>query len=256
MQIHVQDFYKKTIKSNNQLRNDVDNKQPTVILEHHHTMKEELLCHFPYAIFSVVFSMIFSAAMTLANPNAKALHGLFHLFHYLHLVFSATGVVLMYRRFSSSIWGALVAGTLIPAVFCTLSDMIFPMAGGHIIGLDVSWHWCFLQHSGTVLPFLIVGMINGLVMSMHSSSVQVFSSTGSHFLHILVSSMASLLYLVGYGLHDWQHHLATIFLLLIGAVLIPCTLSDIVVPMYFARRAKHPRQSKDIKGSCCSQKLS
>lgn len=227
-------------------------KKTKVRLEHHTTLKDEILCHFPYAIFSVVLSMIIVSFITLVTKTNKQVHDLFHLFHYLHLVFSATGVVLTFRRFSQNKVGALVAGILIPAAFCTLSDMIVPYVGGEVIGLHTHLHWCFIDHFWTVVPFLLIGVINGFVMGSHSSSQKMFYSTGSHFLHILVSSMASILFLVSFGFTEWYSYLAFIFVLLIGAVLVPCTLSDIVVPMVFARLHGTDSDSMPSAGCCLS----
>ncbi len=224
----------------------------TLILEHHHTVKDELICHFPYAIFSVVLSMIVVGLLATAGLQGKQFKHMFHLFHYLHLVFAATGVILTYRRFSKNVFGALMAGILVPATFCTLSDMIIPVMGGYFINLEIGFHWCFMKHLSTVLPFLIAGIINGFVMSSHTSSNQLLYSTGSHFAHIFISSMASILYLFSFGFSGWAHHLAFIFLLLIIAVLIPCTLADVVVPMLFARSASVPdEKNKELADTCC-----
>lgn len=205
------------------------------LLEHHHTVTEELWCHFPYAIASVALSILVLSFMGLGTIDTTVLHSLFHSFHYLHLLFAGTGAVLVFRKYSTSILGALLVGTLVPATFCTLSDSILPFIGGYYLGLDMHFHWCFLSHLQSVLPFLLVGILNGFAMSRHSKSQQLFYSQGSHFLHILISAMASMLYFVGFGFADWQHHLGFVFLFMIGAVLIPCTLSDVVVPMFFAK---------------------
>ena len=43
-----------------------------------------------------------------------------------------------------------------------------------------------------------------------------------------------MLYTISHGMHDWYHSMGILFMLLIIAVVIPCTLSDVVVPAYFA----------------------
>lgn len=204
---------------------------------HHHSMWDELLCHFPYAIFSVALCMIFLSFITDfgdAGKKTSIAYRLFHNFHFLHLLFAGTGAVLTFRRYSKSKILCFFAGILIPTVFCTLSDAMLPYLGGRLVSLDMHFHWCFLKHIGTVAPFLITGVINGWVISSHASSLQLVYSIGFHFSHILISAMASMLYLISFGFHDWWNHMGFVFLFLIGAVLIPCTLSDIVAPMLFA----------------------
>ncbi len=211
-------------------------------LEHHHTVIGELLCHLPYAIFSVAFSMICLSLLsfiTASDGSAAAnYYRLFHNFHFLHLLFAATGAILTFRRFSDNAFLGAIVGLAVPVFFCTFSDAFLPYLGGRMVNLNMHFHWCFLSHLDTVLPFLGVGMINGWVMSSHASNLQLFYSLGFHFLHIFISSMASILYLVSFGFNNWWAHMGFVFLFLIGAVLIPCTLSDIVVPMLFARAGK------------------
>jgi hypothetical protein len=165
----------------------------------------------------------------------KVAHRLFHNFHYLHILFAATGAVLTFRRYSKNIVLGILVGFLVPAVFCTMSDMIIPYLGGRVVDLNMQFHLCFISHLDSILPFLIGGVINGWVMSSHASGLQLFYSLGFHFFHIFISSMASVLYLVSFGLHNWAKFMGPLFVFLIIAVLLPCTLSDIVVPMFFAR---------------------
>ena len=218
------------------------------LLEKHDTIWQEVLCHLPIAIFSVAFSMIVLSFLAYydAGNNIKGAHRLFHNFHFLHLLFSATGTVLTFRRYSKNFLKGLFIGALAPIVFCTLSDAVLPYFGGAVLGINMKLHWCFVQHIKTVSVFLSVGMLNGFVMSSHSSSKQLFYSQGFHFLHIFISSMASILYLVSFGFANWYKNMGGVFIFLILAVLLPCTLSDIVVPAFFAKRRK------DVTFSCCA----
>jgi hypothetical protein len=210
---------------------------------------EELSHHFPYAIFSVVLSIIAVGILShvVIGKDGKALaHELFHGFHVLHLLFSGTGVVLMYRKYSSGIIGGVAVGLLVPTFFCTLSDVFIPYFAGQVLDLSISFHWCFRDHLFTVLPFLLVGVINGLVMSQNQS--QRFYLLSSHFLHILISSMASILYLISFGLIQLWESINSIFIFLIAAVLIPCTFSDVIVPMWFARCSEGNGAAKGRQG--------
>lgn len=217
-----------------------ENKSKT-ILEHHYTMWDEIVCHLPIAIFSVAFSIImlsFLSYFDVDGTNTVGAHRLFHNFHVLHLLFAATGTVLTFRKYSQRIIPAIIVGFFVPAIFCTLSDVVFPYVAGNMLGVHMHFHWCFFHDFGTVAPFLITGMINGWFMSEHATNKKMFYSQGFHFLHIFVSAMASILYLVSFGLSNWFQYLGIIFILLILIVLIPCTLSDIVVPMFFAKMKK------------------
>ncbi len=208
---------------------------------HRHTLMGELMCHLPYAIYSVAFGLTLLSFVTyfsFEDPFAilcRKSDVLFHSFHFMHIVFAATGTLVTFFRFSRNIFKALILGVLSPAIFCTLSDSILPYIGGKILGVHMHFHLCFVTELSNVLPFLIVGIINGFVMSAHQEKRQWLYAITSHALHILVSSLASIFYLVSHGCTDWYLIIGPVFIFLIIAVVVPCTLSDVVVPMLFAR---------------------
>ena len=72
-------------------------------------------------------------------------------------------------------------------------------------------------------------------MSSSHASAQAKYFAFSHFNHILVSSFATMFYLISQGCTDWYANIGLVFLFLIVAVVVPCTFSDVVVPMLFAK---------------------
>ncbi len=209
---------------------------------HEHTLYDEIICHLPYAIFSVAsaltvmsFVMQFEPTDLLTPEIQRRLDVMFHSFHFMHIVFAATGTMLTFMRYSKNMVLGILVGLLCPAFFCMLSDAILPYFGGLMFGVDMQWHLCFVSEAHNVLPFLIVGIINGIVMSKHHASWQSLYSVFSHFVHILVSSLASTFYIVSHGFSNWYESIGYLFLFLIGAVVVPCTLSDVVVPMMVAK---------------------
>lgn len=218
---------------------------------HNHTLYEEFLCHFPYSLFAVALSLITLSLLgytDVSSGQAGKLHGLFHTLHFLHILFAGTSTVLAFRKHSKSFLGTLLVGSLVPALFCTLSDAIIPYFGGTMAGLHMHFHWCFVDHLGTVLPFLFMGVFNGLVMSTHEQNSQSFYSGSAHFAHIFISAFASTVYLVSHGFYNWSHHMGFVFVYLMIAVLIPCTIADVVVPSWFGmlerRRSLEPKRGR------------
>ncbi|NBP00683.1 MAG: hypothetical protein EBU90_11245 [Proteobacteria bacterium] len=204
-------------------------------------LKTELMTHFPYGVFSVALGFIGVAIMDYFSFGAtrevvqEGAHVLFHTFHFLHIVFAATGVMLTYFRFSKNLLKGIVIGASSTIIFCVLSDILLPYICGMVLGVPMRLHVCFVSELHNVLPFLVIGMINGWVLSQHPEEMQGYYSVWSHFAHIFVSSVASLLYMVSHGFGSWQGHMGPLFLSLIFAVVFPCTMSDVVVPMYFAK---------------------
>jgi hypothetical protein len=214
---------------------------------HNHSVTGELICHLPYAIFSVAFGLIVASFLTYmseiievdTNKLQCCNDVLFHSFHFMHIVFAATGTLITFLRFSHRyILGTIVAiGSTF--FFCTLSDVVLPYFIGTALGIPMHFHVCMVSELRNVLPFLLVGLLNGHIMSLHHSSRQGVFSIFSHFIHILISSFASLFYLMAEGFTQWYEHMGPIFLFLVVAVVVPCTLSDLVVPMAFARAGKN-----------------
>lgn len=212
---------------------------------HEHTLMSELMCHLPYAIFSVAFALVIlsflgfsSAANQDQSTFLRSMHTMFHSFHFMHIVFATTGCIITFLRFNKSVIKGLLVGLFVPSFFCIFSDSILPYIGGRLLGVPMHFHLCFVSELANVLPFLFVGLLNGVIMSKHHSSQQGFYSVSSHFVHILVSSLASSFYLVSHGFTNWYSSIGVVFLFLIFAVVIPCTLSDVVIPMMFARGGK------------------
>ena len=209
--------------------------------DHQHSVMGELICHLPYAIFSVAFSITVLSFVTyfsygdsvdtVCHKSAQ----LFHSFHFMHIVFAATGTVVAFFRFSKNMTKALILGRFSPMIFCTLSDSILPYIGGQLLGVNMHFHLCFVTELSNVIPFLVAGIVNGFAISRHYGDRQMAYAVSSHAIHILVSSLASMFYLVSHGCTDWYRIIGMVFIFLIVAVIIPCTLSDVVVPMLFAR---------------------
>lgn len=210
--------------------------------DHSHSLYGELMCHLPYAIFSVALGLgllsFFSYFSSVHTETAHVQRGaaiLFHSFHFMHIVFAATGTLITFFRFSRDVVKGLLVGLISPAVFCSLSDSVLPYFGGKLLGVDMHFHMCFASELSNVLPFLIVGVVNGFIMGwIHPGSNNLYAIF-SHAIHIVISSLASIFYLVAHGFFDWHEQIGFVFLYLIIAVVVPCTLSDVAIPMMLAR---------------------
>jgi hypothetical protein len=211
---------------------------------------QELICHFPYAVYAVAFSFIILSILSFFDGGAGAASGstmphecshdhgyhlLFHSFHFLHLVFAVTGTLIMFLKYSNAVIRGVIISIFSAVVFCTMSDIALPYLAGSLLGISMHIHICFITELINVVPFLLVGVINGLCLSRHHKDFLQNVSLSSHFVHIFLSSLAALFYSVSYGLTEWHESMGILFFFLILAVVVPCTLSDVVVPVYCAR---------------------
>lgn len=218
---------------------------------HSSSLVGEIVSHLPHAIFSVAFCLTilsFFSAFQLSINDIGVLKRvssvLFHSFHFLHILFSVTGTMITFYRFSTRIVRGIFVGIFSALVFCTLSDAVMPYLAGKILYVDMKFHLCLFHELQNVIPFLIAGVISGVVIAKSHKSNILFYSKVSHFVHILISSFASMFYLVAHGMPNWYSQIGIIFLFLIVAVVIPCILSDIVTPMTFARADKKNERNK------------
>ena len=101
--------------------------------------------------------------------------------------------------------------------------------------LNQNLHICFVSELQNIIPFLFIGILNGLAIAKVYDKHKEKASLNLHFFHTFISAMASIFYAVGNGLVDFYQHLGVFFLLMLIAVVLPCTLSDVVAPLYFAR---------------------
>ncbi|MCK5178534.1 MAG: hypothetical protein KAR32_03315 [Candidatus Omnitrophica bacterium] len=213
-----------------------------------HYVLVELGYHLPYSIFGITLGLIamgvlsFLAILMRAEgllPEASI--ELFHVFHPAHVLVSAVATTAMFYKHEKRVLKAIVVGFFGSIVICGLSDIFFPFAGGVVLGVDMHMHVCILENPGLIVPFALVGVAAGLLVTKSFEH----STQYSHSAHVFVSSVASILYLLGFGLTDWIHVIGGVFLITIIAVMVPCCASDIIFPLACVHR--DCRHSSELK---------
>lgn len=209
--------------------------------EHSGHLREELQEHLPYTIYSVAGGLVLLGLLTFVSivagassqALAKGVRGVFHVFHPLHMLFSAAATTAMFWRHERRRLKAAVIGLVGSVGVCGISDILLPYLSGLLLGQEeMHLHICVLEEPAMILPFAAVGIAAGLLFpsSTHRTTIT------SHSAHVLLSSSASIMYLIGFGeLHEWAHQLGAIFICMIFAVIVPCCCSDIVFPLLMAR---------------------
>lgn len=161
---------------------------------------------------------------------------LFHLFHPAHILFSAVATTAMFWRHDNhSLWKAVLIGFIGSVGICGVSDVFLPFIGGRIFDFHMHFHVCLIEEPGLVYPFALIGVASGLMVTRAFEK----STQYSHGVHVFLSSMASLLYLISFGVTEWMHSLPQVCLITLTAVMLPCCLSDIVFPLMCSHRYCH-----------------
>ncbi len=204
----------------------------------------ELIHHLPYSIFGVCIGIVFAGILTFfailmqaEKLLPQASQELFHVFHPAHVLLSAVATTAMFWKHDNrNVVKAIFIGLFGSITICGISDIFFPYFGGLILGNSMHFHICIIEEPGLVFPFAIVGVLAGLAVTKSFEK----STEYSHSAHVFLSSVASILYLLSYGLQDWIHSLGAVFIITILAVMIPCCASDIAFPLACTHRdCKH-----------------
>jgi hypothetical protein len=197
----------------------------------------ELAHHLPYTIVSTLIAMAgvwwFGTQRLNSGLSEQLLiqaRAAFHLFHPLHICLSAIATTSLFWRYERRLVKAIVVGALGTIIPCGLSDYVFPYLGGLLLGQSMEFHMCIVNHPQLFFPFLSLGIAGGFWAEQLMTGSHLFS----HGAHVLVSSVASLLYLISFGFTAWMGDVAYVFpafAIIVLAVWVPCCISDIVVPV-------------------------
>lgn len=165
------------------------------------------------------------------NPNIQsASFMIFHLFHPIHLMLSAIATTAMFWRHEKKLFKSILIGLIGSLGICGISDIFMPYLSGLFLGVeDMDFHWCLIEHAQMILPFIFMGILCGIMASERIGQ----STKYSHSSHIFVSVIASLFYLISFGVHNWvdESVFPYVFMVVILCVTIPCCVSDIIFPL-------------------------
>jgi len=202
----------------------------------------ELGTHLPYSIFGVVIGVMivsiltfFTTILGVSHRLPVASEELFHVFHPTHILLSALVTTAMFWKHERRFIKTLIIGFVGSIAICGVSDIFLPYLGGRILGIDMHLHLCIIEHPRIIIPFAVIGVAVGFLVPAAIEKSTEFS----HSMHVLVSSMASILYLISFGIPDWTRMIGAIFVITIVAVMLPCCLSDIVFPLSFIDHKDH-----------------
>ena len=199
-------------------------------------IRDELIGHLPFSVAASAIGLLLAGLISHFSTGEHDSHELFHLFHPLHMLFSGAATAAMFRRHDHyhsspplrSFLRATVIGLVGAIGVCGLSDIAIPHMAVLLLGKSVHLHICVIEEPGLVLPFALIGVLAGAA----PADAVKRSTTISHSLHVGISSMASIFYIMeAFDGTEWIGSLGMIFPFVIFAVTIPCCLSDILFPM-------------------------
>jgi len=188
-----------------------------------HELKE----HVPFTALGALTGIIIMVIVVLSNVPYHISDTIFHTLHPVHVLLSALVTTAMYMRYKKGkIWAVILIGWTGSIGIATISDALIPYLGGSLLQAQMEFHVPFIEHWWINLVALA-----GIGIGYWRQTTKI-----PHFGHVLLSTWASLFYIMAFGIaDDWIPLLPFIFLILFLAVWIPCCLSDIVYPLLFVR---------------------
>jgi hypothetical protein len=187
-----------------------------------HELKE----HAPFTLFGAFTGIIIIMLMNFCKMPAKTCSIIFYIFHPIHVLLSALVTTAMFKLHKGKLLPAIIIGYVGSIGIATLSDIIFPYLGGVLLGIEMHFHLGFIEKWWLVNPLAILGIFIGLWRP---------TTKIPHSGHVLLSTWASLFYIIAFGTANWINLLFPIFIILFIAVWIPCCVSDIVFPLLFVK---------------------
>ncbi|MEM4699577.1 MAG: hypothetical protein QXT74_01345 [Candidatus Nezhaarchaeales archaeon] len=191
----------------------------------------ELAYHAPFTALGTAIGMALVWALALHAYVGAVGEGAFHALHAVHILLSAMVTAAVYRRHGADYVKALAVGVAGSVPICSVSDVAIPFLGGRLLGLEgLELHICLLMHPQIPLASALLGSVVGAWLSTKIEDPDLVPHGG----HVMVSVMASLLYLASFTPSFeavMAAHLPQIFAIVFIAVLAPCCTSDIVIPI-------------------------
>ena len=191
---------------------------------------KELKEHVPFTALGALTGIIITVIVVLSNVPHQISDTIFHTLHPVHVLLSALVTTSMYMRYKKGrVWAVILIGWTGAIGMATISDALIPYLGGNLLHAQMEFH----------VPFIEEWWINLFALAGIAIGYWRQTTKIPHLGHVLLSTWASLFYIMAFGIADWIPLLPFIFLILFLAVWIPCCLSDIVYPLLFL--GKKPR---------------
>jgi hypothetical protein len=192
---------------------------------------KELKEHIPFTALGALTGIIITVIIVFGNVPSHVSNIVFYTLHPLHVLLSALVTTAMYVRYRKArIWVAILIGWTGAIGIATISDAIIPYLGGTLLHAQMEFQVPFIKEWW--INFLALG---GIAIGYWKQTTRI-----PHFGHVLLSTWASLSYIMAFGEAEWIPLLPFIFLFLFLAVWLPCCTSDIVYPLLFMAKEPEP----------------
>ncbi len=155
--------------------------------------REEIVAHLPFTFFGMAAGLVL-VFFALKQSSIRFGEEEFHTAHFIHIFFSAAAGSAIFHSYRDSIWKAIPVVLVSSIAICTLSDSLIPFWCFYLFQKVAVFHVCAAEHPFMVTAFAAAGFVLGSV------GIRFFRHCNRpfHLAHILISTAASVLYLVSF----------------------------------------------------------
>lgn len=193
---------------------------------------EELKEHIPFTAGATAVAVLIAVFLLIKENLISNAVSLFYIFHPLHILFSSIVSAAIFYKYKNNIFYSIIVGVGISILIGSLSDIILPYIGISLFNIPISFNLPAIENPLLIVGVAIFGSAIGIVLK---------KTKFPHFIHVLISVFASLLYIFAYSTNFSLMMIILIFIITSISVVIPCCLSDIVFPLVIEKRIKKKR---------------
>lgn len=183
---------------------------------------KELKDHVPFTTAATAVAVMLTAFLLIKQNLIVYAVSLFYIFHPLHILFSSVVSAAIFYKYKKNIFLALSAGVIISVLIGSISDVLFPYISVSLFSIPISFNLPAIENPIIIFGIAILGSVVGVITR---------KTKAPHFIHVLISVFASLLYIFAYSANFSPLTIFLIFIITSISVVIPCCLSDIVLPI-------------------------
>jgi hypothetical protein len=196
----------------------------------------ELKEHIPFTAGATAIALIITVFLLIKENLISHAVSLFYIFHPLHILFSSVVSAAIFYKYKNKMVFSIIIGAGISILIGSLSDIILPYIGVSLFNIPISFNLPAIENPLLILGIAILGSAVGIVIK---------KTKFPHFVHVLISVFASLLYIFAYSTNFSLIMIVLIFIITSISVVIPCCLSDIVFPLILEKEiTKKNKKSK------------
>jgi len=192
-----------------------------------YTIVKELKRHTPFTAFGATTGIAIMVIIVFSDISPKISYTTFYILHPLHVILSALVTTAMYKLHTrGKSWIAILIGYTGSIGIATLSDAIIPYIGAYLLGIKIPF----------IIPFIAKWWINLLALIGIIIGFLKPTTKFPHSGHVLLSTWASLFFIIQHQVTIAGWMFPFIFLFLFLAVWLPCCMSDIIYPLLFIKK--------------------